>query len=43
MRIMHFNDGLSTAIDDPIHYLIRKVLPKLANKHLGIRKKFKSI
>jgi hypothetical protein len=30
-------------VQDPLPYLARKVLPKLVNKHLGVRKKFKSI
>jgi hypothetical protein len=45
-----FPGGLGTlmmdfqaAVDDPINYLVEKVLPKLLKKHLGIRKKFKSI
>jgi hypothetical protein len=30
-------------VDDPLNYLFKNVLPNLANKHLAIRGKFKSI
>jgi hypothetical protein len=26
------------AVDDPLNYLLKNILPKLAKKHLGIRK-----
>jgi hypothetical protein len=31
--------NFQAAVDDPINYLIRKVLPKLVKKHLRVRKK----